>query len=277
MELHPLCTLFPRMSGYELDCLSFDIKENGLREPITTYQGKILDGGNRYVACQAAGVEPVFKEFDGEDVASFVMSANFHRRHLHISQHAAIVASVQDWAKAQTIGKPLSAPESRLADTTKSRAAISGASISTQRRADAVAKADPELAKQVAHGEVGLQQAVEQVAPQLASKPKKQCAPEPTPESEYNPNADALAEAHDTVIALAEENQQLKDAIAVGNLPESEQSAGEIIKDLRAQVKTLEAVLVSTESQRDSYMRENTELKNQCAMQRKTIKKLEGK
>jgi len=36
--------------------------------PHFTYQGKILDGGNRFNACHAAGVEPTFKEFDGKDI-----------------------------------------------------------------------------------------------------------------------------------------------------------------------------------------------------------------
>lgn len=96
-------------------------------------------------------------------------------------------------------------------------------------------------------------------------------------ENHYDPAEDALSEAHDTIIQLDEENQRLKDAIAVGNLPEPEQSAGDIIAELRDEVKTLKAVLSSCESQRDAYMRECAELKNQCAMQRKTIKRLECK
>ena len=49
-ELHPLCTLFPRMGGAEFDALCADIKANGLREAITLHNGMILDGGNRYRA-----------------------------------------------------------------------------------------------------------------------------------------------------------------------------------------------------------------------------------
>lgn len=96
-------------------------------------------------------------------------------------------------------------------------------------------------------------------------------------EESYDPEDDELSEAHSTVIHLSEENQRLKDMIAIGNLPEPEQTAGEIIIELRAQVKTLEATLSAVISSRDSLQSENTQLKQQCAMQRKEIKKLGGK
>ena len=62
---HHLCELFPGLSGDEFNALRDDIKANGLRQPIVLHEGKILDGGNRYRACLEAGVEPVFREFDG--------------------------------------------------------------------------------------------------------------------------------------------------------------------------------------------------------------------
>lgn len=203
-ELHPLCTLFPRVVGAEFDALREDIKTNGLRQAIVLHDGMILDGGNRYRACIEAGVEPTYVPFTGGNLVSFVLSANLHRRHLKEGQQAAIVASAQDWAAAQSHGgNRSSAQKSTCPDTTKTRAAQSGASISTQRRADAVAKADPELAKQVAHGEISLPKAVEQVAPQLASKPAKKLT-EPAANADYDgPSLDELVEE------LQKENEQL--------------------------------------------------------------------
>ena len=193
-ELHPLCTLFPRMPDAEFKALADDIRTNGLLAPIVLHDGMILDGGNRYRACLEAGIEPSFNEFDGDNLVSFVLSVNLHRRHMTAGQQAAIVASAQDWAKAQTRGgdrktdqsatwhfdpalgsDPTDADQSSppALETVADRAAQSGASVRTQKRADKVAKADPELAKQVAHGEISLPAAVRQIE----NKPPKSPAP----------------------------------------------------------------------------------------------------
>lgn len=175
-ELHPLCTLFPRLGDSEFSSLVEDIRANGLREPITVHDGMILDGGNRYRACLEAGIEPSFKAYSGSSIVAYVLSANLHRRHLSAGQQAAIVASAQDWAKAQTVGNPSLKSQSGNVTglaTVEDRMAQSGASDKTQRMADKVAKADPELAKQVAHGEVSLPKAVAQVEGKTQAKPPK--------------------------------------------------------------------------------------------------------
>ncbi len=172
-ELHPLCTLFPRLMNADFEKLCNDIQMNGLREPIVLHDGMILDGGNRYRACMQTGITPTFKQFEGGSIVAFVLSANLHRRHMTPGQQAAIVASAQDWAKAQNQGRPKSVHENTFQDTTAQRAVQSGASVMTQRRADKVAKADPDLAKKVAHGEVTLPKAVKQVEAKNPPKPRK--------------------------------------------------------------------------------------------------------
>lgn len=68
MNFHPLSELFPLMQGREFDELVADIKANGLREPIWTYQGQILDGRNRWRACEAAQItHRPMREYTGDD------------------------------------------------------------------------------------------------------------------------------------------------------------------------------------------------------------------
>jgi hypothetical protein len=88
-----------------------DIKANGLQEQITLYEGKILDGRNRYRACVEVGHElkllRQIKNYDGKDPLGFVLSANLHRRHLDTSQRAVIageLTNLEPGANQYTIG-----------------------------------------------------------------------------------------------------------------------------------------------------------------------------
>lgn len=92
MHFHPLAEIFPLIEGAEFDALVESIRENGQRDAIVTLAGSILDGRNRYRACEVAGVEPIMREFDGADPLRFVIDANMRRRHLNESQRAMIAA-----------------------------------------------------------------------------------------------------------------------------------------------------------------------------------------
>ena len=88
MEFHPVAAIFPLMEGQEFEDLKEDIRVNGLLESIWTFEGKILDGRNRYRACKEIGVEPKFREWGGDSALSFVVSMNLKRRHLTLGQRA---------------------------------------------------------------------------------------------------------------------------------------------------------------------------------------------
>jgi hypothetical protein len=78
----------------ELNELADDMLEHGQREPIWLYDGKILDGRNRYRACLLKGINPHIMETRVADPVAFVTSANLHRRHLDPGQRAMIAAKL---------------------------------------------------------------------------------------------------------------------------------------------------------------------------------------
>jgi hypothetical protein len=94
LEPHPLAALFPELLPEELAQLARDIKERGQLEPIVLYKGLILDGRNRYKACQLVGVNPRIEEFNAQiserSPEEFVLSRNLRRRHLSVGQKAAV-------------------------------------------------------------------------------------------------------------------------------------------------------------------------------------------
>jgi hypothetical protein len=91
IEIHPVAECFPMLPKTELKALAEDIRANGLKDPIITYAGKIIDGRNRYAACALAEVEPLFEEWQGgESLVGYVWSKNGMRRNLTPGQKAAL-------------------------------------------------------------------------------------------------------------------------------------------------------------------------------------------
>jgi len=97
-RFHPLSNLFPVMGEVELRLLAADILKNGQVEPIVVLDGQILDGRNRFMACQLADVEPKTIEFDfnryNRNPGEFVLSMNIHRRHLTPEQKRELIAKL---------------------------------------------------------------------------------------------------------------------------------------------------------------------------------------
>ena len=89
-EFHPIAGIFPMIAGDELAQLVDDIRAHGVREPVWLYDGKILDGRNRYMAAKKAGAQIQTREFTGSplEAIEFVWSLNRTRRHMNSSQAA---------------------------------------------------------------------------------------------------------------------------------------------------------------------------------------------
>jgi hypothetical protein len=155
LPAHPLADIFPLMEGEEFDALVQDIKDNWLREPITLYEGAILDGRNRYRAVIKAGFQhrlkdENFRTYPGSDPLGLVVSANLHRRHLTESQRALIAARIVTTKLGDNqFNKP--------GITNKQAATMLGVSEATVKMAkDVVQKATPEIKEKVAEGRTAI-------------------------------------------------------------------------------------------------------------------------
>lgn len=175
-EIHPAANIFPEMTDDEAKSLMIDIRENGQREPIILFDGKVIDGRNRLRACRWLGFEPKTKEYQGreEDIVSYVLSLNLHRRHLTEGQRAMIASKVATMKQgARTDLSPIGGMSQ--AEAAK---ALSVGKRSVERAVQISAKAEPEVVAAVQTGDMSLNEAskVVQLRPDLqrsvASMPK---------------------------------------------------------------------------------------------------------
>lgn len=103
-EFHEYANIFPLLPEEEFKRLVKDIEANGLLTPIKLYQGKIIDGRNRYLACAKADVQRHYEVVNPVNLAKYVISQNCSRRQLQKSQQAWIAASlctVQNCTRSQ--------------------------------------------------------------------------------------------------------------------------------------------------------------------------------
>lgn len=95
---HEAANLFPLMPDDELRNLADDIKNNGQKNPVITIDDKVLDGRNRLLACNIAGVRPDIQTRNTEKLGSpvaWVLSQNLHRRQLTATQRAFIAVEAE--------------------------------------------------------------------------------------------------------------------------------------------------------------------------------------
>jgi N6-adenosine-specific RNA methylase IME4/ParB-like chromosome segregation protein Spo0J len=155
LELHPLANIFPLVEGTEFDELVADIREHGLHEPIVVYEDKILDGRNRYRACEAAGIKPTFTAYMGDDPVSYVVSLNLRRRHLSESQRAMVaakLATLRDGQRADLVeGLPIG----------RASALLNVGERSVARAREVIDHGAPELVSAVEHGKVSVSAAAD--------------------------------------------------------------------------------------------------------------------
>jgi len=255
MEFHPYSEIFPLIQGADLDALVADIKTFGLREKIWLYDGRILDGRNRFIACQKARVEPEFRQYRGTDngALALVVSANVKRRHLNASQlamAAARISSYRSGANQHTEGVSI-----------ETASEIVGAKVaSTKRARKVIEQGSKPLQKAVESGEVPVSRAAAVVN---LPKPEQLAAAKQAPPRPANPEPAAMP-TPDPVLAedwepdpLTEEELRAIDEEEDRRL-EAEYSGLKrdvVIAKQLEEIKRLNALVAIYESARDGYMR----------------------
>lgn len=165
-KFHPLSEFFPMLPAEEFDELKASIGEIGQREPIVLYEDQILDGRNRYEACQQLGIEPKVEQLNGKiDPLALVVAANLRRRHLNGPQRIAILRKIYPPVadggvgrnRSTRTGEPIS--KAGTPTTRKELAGLAGTSPRTVEKYDTLQRDAPDLAKQVEAGEATLHKA----------------------------------------------------------------------------------------------------------------------
>jgi len=189
LAVHPLADLIPAMSSDEFRDLRDDIQAAGLIQPITVYEGKVLDGRHRARACEELGVAIKTQPFSGDDPVEFVISMNLQRRHLTAGQRAAAALALLDYesdrARARQAaagrkaapGRPAESSPQERGSSHESEATAKaghrlGVSRSSVERARRVAADRPDLHEKVKAGELSVGSAFEQTTGRALKAPR---------------------------------------------------------------------------------------------------------
>lgn len=272
IELHPLCTYFPRMSDAEFISLKENIQINGQTHPIYTLDGMILDGGNRYRALCELGIAPVIIEYTGSNPTQFILSSNLHRRHLTQGQSAAIVSASQSWVNAQAAGSAQLQNVVQL-DSATSRAKQSGVGHRTQQLADKLVKEAPaELVKEVIDGKKSLNKAIKEISPPKPVAPKPEPVPTVEPEAEDSQSC-IIDQQQSAIHALEADNKVMLKVFEsddrISASIEQVKRLTELNRDLNERINGLmtakEEAINTANYWKDQFLRLEAELNNSIA------------
>lgn len=229
----------------------------------------LADGFHRYHSHKQAGKASILadvREGTVRDAILFSLGANGTHglRRTNADKRKAVMTLLADaeWAAWS---------DRKIADL----AGVGHPFVAALRRPEVAAKQQENRAASTAKKAVGVESDSTQEA---AAKPAKAAPASPKRELAAPPPADddQLAEAQHTITDLAQENEQLRDKLAVESLMDSEEAktqTAETIRELRALVKTLEAENAALKVSRDTYMRESTEAKKSAIYWRKQAEK----
>jgi len=170
--------LIPPLTQEEFNQLTANVLAEGIREPIITWNGTIVDGHNRYQIAQEHGLEydtseMYFKSLD--ECKEWMIRNQFGRRNLQAFQRSVLALELEqvfrDKAKANQgtrIDIPQKSAESyKPIETRQELAKIANVSHDTIAKVKVLqAKASDEVKEQLRTGEVSINQAYQEIKKQ---------------------------------------------------------------------------------------------------------------
>lgn len=254
---HPLSAAFPAMGSDDYQSLKDSIESIGVQNPITLFEGMVIDGWHRYTAATQVCVICPMVELGDVDPRDFVLAQNKARRHITQAQLGQAVVAVYAWAPE---GKPKLDIQCPV-KTTAEMASIAGVHPNTIKQAKTVqSKAAPEVIAAVKAGDIGLPKAAK-----IAQLPKEEQAAaiaKPIPKATQEPvlevvHDDGPDEAEMAALVAA----QLCDAELVQKMLDADDALAYVTNELAKTRAQLDAMTAS----RNGYQ-------NQCAELIKMIK-----
>lgn len=252
------------MPDDEYQALKDSITDIGVQNPITLFEGMVLDGWHRWTAANELGMDCPRVELNDTDPQSFVIAQNKARRHIQQGQIALAVAAVYKWKPAHREKGAPGAPF--LTKTNDELAEIAGTSKRTIQQAKTVeAKAVPKVKEAVKSGEISVKKGAELA--QLPAKEQAKALKAPKKEAEeveyFGPSAEEIAAAEESAASDLSELQKLIDA-------------DDKLAAAMAEIARLKAELSVVKAARDGYMNRSNELISRVNSLKKRLAKAEA-
>lgn len=245
---HELSAKWPDMSREDFDNLEASIKEHGLRDPITIFEGEVLDGWHRYQACESVGIDGATVEFTGSyEEARVLIKTRHARRNLTPGVFAACVLGMYESRTGSGSNRKQIENCTGAVLSTKELAEKAGVSERTIAKVKAAVAIDPEALEKIRTGKTTASKILKASKP---AKPAAAAAP-----------AMIVAEVHDKLKESYNELADRAQDMATALESYADVKDGDAAKAL-IQVRN---VLKAVETRRDELTRE-------CAEHIKTIR-----
>ena len=167
-------SLIPPLADEEYSQLEANLKKDGCRDPLVTWQGIIVDGHNRFEICTRHGIgfEQIRKHFaDRSEAIEWIIRNQFGRRNLSAFQRTELALRLEESIRARAKANMLkgtnqhspkqnSAEASQHIETREEIAKLAGVSRDTVDKVKQIKKsATPEIKEALAKGEISINKA----------------------------------------------------------------------------------------------------------------------